>query len=152
MVRLDIDNGPRYTLAAYCIAYGGDTTPEASRQPALEEIGIALGMSARAPAIVAAEQDLVEHLQERGHPSARIADRKTFIDRSTNEMTVRLTVDAGRPATVGPLAFAGRQAVAEAYLRSSADWPEGAHYQRRVRPAERRVGKGGVITGSTRWA
>src|SRR3546814_4687715 len=79
-------------------------------------------MAARAPAIVAAEQDLVEHLQERGHPFARVADRKTFIDRGTNEMTVRLTVDAGRPASFGPLAFAGRQAVEEAYMRRIADW------------------------------
>src|SRR3546814_12516887 len=77
-------------------------------------------------------QDLVEHLQERGHPFARIADRKTFIDRSTTEMTVRLTVDAGRPATSGPLALAGRQAVAEAYLRRHAHRTEGATQRRRM--------------------
>src|SRR3546814_13267349 len=71
-------------------------------------------------------QDLVEHLQERGHPFARIADRKTFIDRSTNEMTVRLTVDAGRPATFGPLAFARSEA--------------------------RRVGKECVSTCRSRWS
>src|SRR3546814_15216252 len=88
-------------------------------------------MAARAPAIVAAEQDLVEHLQERGHPFARVADRKTFIDRGTNEMTVRLTVDAGRPATFGPLAFTGWQAVDEAYRRRIADWPDGAPYDLR---------------------
>src|SRR3546814_16320332 len=108
MVRLDIDNGPRYTLAAYDIAYGGDTTPEASRQPALEEIGIAPGMAARAPAIVAAEQALVEHLQERGHPFARVADRHTFTDRGTTAMTLRLTFDSGTPENFAPPSFTGR--------------------------------------------
>src|SRR3546814_10783564 len=62
-------------------------------------------------------------------------------------MTVRLTVDAGRPATFGPLAFTGWQAVDEAYLRRIADWPEGALYDRRVlRDMQRRLADTGLFS------
>ena len=146
-VRLTIDNGPRYTLAAYEVDYTAAMAPQEASRPTFEEIGISLGMPARAPAVVAAEQALVELLQERGHPFARVAERKTFINREANEMTVRLAVDAGRPATFGPLAFEGRQAVEEGYLRRVADWPEGAAYDRRVlRDLQRRLSDTGLFS------
>jgi len=145
-VRLAIDHGPRYTLAAYEIAYTGETAPAADQRPALAEIGISLGMPARAPAVVAAEQALAELLQERGYPFARVAERKTFINRESSEMTVRVAIDAGRPATFGPLAFRGREAVEEGYLRRIADWPEGAVYDRRVlRDLQRRLAGTGLF-------
>jgi translocation and assembly module TamA len=145
-VRLAIDHGPRYTLAAYEVAYTGETAPAADQRPALAEIGISLGMPARAPAVVAAEQDLVEHLQERGYPFARVGERKTFINRESSEMTVRVAIDAGRPATFGPLAFRGHEAVEEGYLRRIADWPEGAVYDRRVlRDLQRRLAGTGLF-------
>ncbi|MEQ9607731.1 MAG: autotransporter assembly complex family protein [Kiloniellaceae bacterium] len=139
-VRLRIDTGPRYRLAAFEIAYTGDSPPPAETQPALDTLGIELGMAARAPVIVAAEQSLVGQLQETGYPMARVAERKTFIDRDKTEMTVRLSVTAGPRATFGPLAFKGREGVEEDYLRRVADWPEGALYDRRVvRDLQRRL-------------
>lgn len=146
-VRLIIDNGPRYTLAAYEISYSGAAPPEEALRPTLAEIGISLGMPARAPTVVAAEQDLVEHLQERGYPFARVVDRRTFIDREASEMTVRLAIDAGPPATFGPLAFKGREAVEESYLRAISEWPEGAVYDRRVlRDLQRRLSDTGLFS------
>lgn len=139
-VRLRINTGPRYRLAAYEIGYTGDSPPPAETQPALDTLGIELGMAARAPVVVAAEQSLVGHLQENGYPMARVAERKTFIDRDKTEMTVRLSVAAGPRATFGPLAFKGRKGVEEDYLRRVADWPEGALYDRRVlRDLQRRL-------------
>src|SRR3546814_17235033 len=101
-------------------------------------------MPARAPVVVAAEQALVERLRERGHPFARVAERKTFINRDLDEMTVQLAVNAGPPATFGPLTFKGREAVEESYLRRLAEWPQG-------RSEERRVGKECVSTCRYRW-
>src|SRR3546814_2288006 len=71
-VRLDIDSGPRYRLAAYEIDYVGAAAPEEDLRPTLAGIGIEPGMPARAPVVVAAEQALVERLRERGHPFARV--------------------------------------------------------------------------------
>src|SRR3546814_20673982 len=97
-------------------------------------------MPARAPVVVAAEQALVERLRERGHPFARVAERKTFINRDLDEMTVQLAVNAGPPATFGPLTFKGRKAVEESYLRSLAEWPpRGAYDQRGLRRLQRPV-------------
>src|SRR3546814_5032153 len=59
-------------------------------------------MPARAPVVVAAEQALVERLRERGHPFARVAERKTFINRDLDEMTVQLAVNAGPPGDLRP--------------------------------------------------
>ncbi len=140
-VELSVTPGPRYRLAAYNVTYVGDTTPEGAAQPALEDIGIARGMPARAPAVVAAEQGLVEFLQELGHPFARVAERRTFIDRAQSEMTVELSIDAGPRATFGPLAFSGQVEVDDGYLHNIAEWPEGEVYDRRVvRDLQRRLG------------
>jgi len=51
-VRLQIDPGPRYRLAAYEIGYNSDSPPPEETQPALGTLGIELGMAARAPVIV----------------------------------------------------------------------------------------------------
>jgi len=146
-VTLTIEQGPRYTLAAYDISYVDGSTPQDDARPRLEDIGVTLGMAARAPAVVAAEQDLVEHLQDRGHPIARVAERKTFINRDRREMTVRLSVDAGPPATFGPLAFEGRESIDASYLRRIAEWPEGTVYDRRVvRDLQRRLSGTGLFS------
>ena len=147
LVRLQIDNGPRYDLAAYEISYADGIAPAETTRPTLAEIGITLGMPARAPTVVAAEQGLVELLQERGYPFARVADRKTFIDRAQSAMTVRLAIDAGPAATFGPLAFQGQEEVDESYLRTIAEWPEGAAYDRRVvRDLQRRLSNTGLFS------
>src|SRR3546814_16832795 len=98
-------------------------------------------MPARAPVVVAAEQALVERLRERGHPFVRVAERKTFINRDLDEMTVQLAVNAGPPATFGPLTFKGREAVEESYLRRLAEWPQGGAYDQRDRKS--------VVTGKS---
>ncbi|MGD1878670.1 MAG: autotransporter assembly complex family protein [Kiloniellaceae bacterium] len=144
---LQIDNGPRYSLAAYEISYTDTTPPPEEARPALAVLGITLGMAARAPAVVAAEQSLVGQLQESGYPFARIAERRTFINRENAEMTVRLSVEAGPRATFGPLAFSGVERVEESYLRRIADWPEGAVYDRRqMRELQRRLSDTGLFS------
>ncbi|HMA14693.1 MAG TPA: autotransporter assembly complex family protein, partial [Kiloniellaceae bacterium] len=140
-VRLAVDRGPRYRLTAYEIDYVGASAPPDDLQPGLAEIGIASDMPARAPAVVAAEQALIGHLQERGYPFARVTDRKTFINRERKEMTVRLSADSGPAATFGPLTFTGHQSVEDSYLREIAQWPQGMPYDRRVlRDLQRRLG------------
>jgi translocation and assembly module TamA len=132
-VIITVDTGPRYSLAAYNILYvDEDLTKSPQDLPTFEEIGVQLGMPARASRVVEFEQTLVRQLQEQGHPAARIEDRKTFVNHETTEMTVELKVRAGAIATLGPLTIRGNERVDASYLHRIAEWPEGATYDRRI--------------------
>lgn len=139
-VTLQVAPGPRYSLGAYDITFDGNPPPAEADQPGLQEIGIVLGMAARAPAVVSAEQKVVTLLQERAYPFARVRERKTFVNHEDREMTVELAIDAGPAATFGPLSFKGQEEVEEDYLRRIAEWPEGEPYdRRRIRTLQRRL-------------
>ncbi|NIA71403.1 outer membrane protein assembly factor [Pelagibius litoralis] len=147
VVDLIILTGPRYSLRSYEISYVENTPPPEDVQPMLGDIDIRIGMPARAPAIVAAEQNLVNLLLERGHPFAHVAERKTFVDNEKMEMTVRLAVAAGPRATFGPLSFEGQEQVRADYLQRIAEWPEGTLYDRRiVRQMQRKISETGLFS------
>ncbi len=144
---LNITPGTRYSLGAYDINYVESTPPADSVQPRLEAIDIQIGMPARAPDIVAAERRLITLLQERGHPFARVAERRTFVDREKTDMQVDLSVDAGPQATFGALSFKGQEGVAADYLQRIAEWPEGSLFDRRVlRDVQRSLSATGLFS------
>ncbi|MEO3428975.1 autotransporter assembly complex family protein [Pelagibius sp. CAU 1746] len=148
-VTLRITPGPRYTLQAYDITFDGNPPPAEAEQPRLDEIGIALGMPARAPVVVGAEQSLVSLLQERGYPFAQVRERKTFVNHEKTEMTVRLAIDAGPAAVFGPLSFKGQEEVEADYLHRISEWPQGEPYDRRVvRNLQRRLAATGLFSSA----
>ncbi len=138
-VTLEVDSGPQYRLAEYEIEYVGSPPPEAAEQPSLKEIGIKIDAPARAPQVLAAQQDLVELLGDRGYPLAKVEDRKTFVQQATRTMTVKLTVDAGPLASFGPLTITGNDDVKDEYLRRLVTWKEGTRYDRREVETTRRA-------------
>ncbi len=149
-VGLKVDPGPRYTLVSYEISYVESPAPPEAERPGLQEIAVSIGMPARAPEIVAAEQSLVSRLQERGYPFASVAERKTLVNHDERAMTVQLSVDAGPAATLGPLMFSGQQRVAEPYLRRVAGWRPGVPYDRRIlRETQRRLSATGLFSSVT---
>lgn len=149
LVTLRIAPGPRYKLQAYEITFDGNPPPAEADQPTLAEIGIELGMPARAPVVVSAEQELVKLLQQRSYPFARVSERKTFVNHENREMTVRLDINAGQAAVFGPLSFKGQEAVEADYLHRIADWPEGEPYDRRVvRDLQRRLAATGLFSSA----
>ena len=137
-VILEVTSGPRYSLAAYEVTYDGEAGLAEGVRPRLEEIGIELGMPARAPDIVAAERKLVSLLTERGYPFARVADRKSVVNHEERRMTVRLAVSSGPLARFGALTIEGLQEVEEDYVRLLVDWSEGEAYDRRKVDSTRR--------------
>jgi translocation and assembly module TamA len=94
-------------------------------------------MPARAPDIVAAQRQLLDHLARRGYPLANVTDRKTTVDHDATSMTVAVTVEAGPAARFGPLAITGLSRVNEGYVRSLLTVPEGAPYDRDAVEASR---------------
>jgi len=146
-IALQFTPGPRYRLASYEISYLEVAPPPETALPSLDEIGVETDMPARAPAIVAAEKSLVRLLQQRGHPFAKVAERKTFVNHETTEMTVQLSVDAGPVATLGSLTFKGQERAEESYLRRVAGWPQGEIYdQREIRTLQRRLSNTGLFS------
>lgn len=127
-VTLEASTGIRYLLADYEVRYQDAPAPEADTRPGLDDLGLYIGMPARAPTIVAAQRALLDILGRRGYPLARVLDRKTLVDHSTTTMMVTLTVDAGPFARFGPLNIEGLSAVEEDYVRSLLAWTEGETY------------------------
>src|SRR3546814_15469736 len=86
-VRLDIDSGPRYRLAAYEIDYVGAAAPEEELRPTVAGSGSEPGMPSRAPGVVAAETALLARRRELRHPFEGGAEGKHSIHRDLVETT-----------------------------------------------------------------
>lgn len=125
-VTVDISTGDQYLLAEYDVAYREAPPPE--YRPELEELGLLIGMRARAPDIIAAEKALVDLLGRKGHPLARVLDRKTLVDHDAKIMTVKLDVDAGPAARFGPTTLNGLESVKADYPRGLIAWREGESF------------------------
>jgi translocation and assembly module TamA len=131
MVTIEVKQGVRYKLSDFRIVYETSLPPAAAARPSLADIGIKPGMPARAPDIRLAEQKTVDVLQARGYPFAKGGHLKATVRHDTREMAVDLLVDAGTPATFGPLRIVGLTSVEEDYLRRLADWREGETFDQR---------------------
>ncbi|MFB9353487.1 autotransporter assembly complex protein TamA [Sneathiella chinensis] len=135
-VRLQVEVGPRYTISGFRIAYAPRTTSPDPIRP--EELGITLGMAARSEAVATAQKLAILKLGYRGFPQSRLVDQDIVVDYATKKMDVALTIDAGPRLTVGSLNLEGLTAVEEAYVRTVANWPEGALYDTRAMDQVRR--------------
>lgn len=124
-IELEVVPGTLILLEDYRIDYVGSPPPGPDLPQSPEDLGLELGMAARAPEIVAAEERLARALREGGHPLVRILDRKAVVDHALGAMTVTLEVDAGPAAGFGPVAFAGLESVEEDTLQDLLPWQRG---------------------------
>jgi translocation and assembly module TamA len=88
-------------------------------------------MPALASDIVAAEQELLNLLDDIGHPLANIIDRRAAINRSENTMSVTLKLEAGPFVRFGSVAVEGLTDVEEDYVRELIQVPSGTPYDQR---------------------
>ena len=94
-VTLEVTTGPLYRLSAFQILYEVAAEPEPGDRPAPSELGVGPEMPARAPDIVAIQNQWQKLMAERGYPLAEVIDRKAVINRDTKRMDVTLRVDSG---------------------------------------------------------
>lgn len=127
LVVFEVDPGTRYLLGAYEVSYL-DGVPEAPPEADLEQLGLELGAPARGPAIADAGKSLIRILKTRGYPFPKIEDRKAFINRETQRLTVELKVRSGPLARFGPTSLEGPRDVEESYIRGFVTWEEGEPY------------------------
>jgi translocation and assembly module TamA len=129
-VTIEVEPGTLYTLAAFTIAYE-PPAPDEKARPTPADIGIKTGMPARAPAVREAETKAAAWLRDRGYPFAKSAGLKATVRHDKDDMTVRLTLNAGPRAALGALTVTGLKTVEEGYIRRIVDWPEGEPFDQR---------------------
>jgi translocation and assembly module TamA len=145
---LSVDPGILYLLADYDIHWVGSPAPPADHQPSIDDLGLYIGMTARGPAIVGAQEDLLRRLSRHGYPLARVASREAMVDHDTTTMTVRLDLDAGAAARFGGVIFHGLDTVQEDYARALLTWGEGDEYDSREVESSRRALSGTKLFAS----
>lgn len=137
MVRVEVAPGPQFRIGRFDAelgAAGAGLLTDAQRQRLP-----ATGSAARAPDIVAAEARLLTSLAERGHPFAKVLDRKVVVDHATETVNVSLAIDPGAPAVFGTLDVEGLDDVQARYVRRQVTWKEGEPYDQRKVDATRRA-------------
>jgi translocation and assembly module TamA len=149
-VTIEIETGPRYRLAAFELGYLGASPPPEERRPSLAELGIESGQPARAPAIVAAERQWIALMTQRGHPLAKVIERKALTNREEKALKVALMVNSGPEARFGPVTVAGLDRVREDHVRGMLPWQEAEVYDsRKVEEARRRLSASGLFASVT---
>ena len=123
--------GPAYTLTDHVLAL--DRTA-ADPLPKLDAgtLGSPVGATARAAAIVQAEEAAVATLHSAGYPYAAFVGREGMADPDTATVTVTSTLAPGPSAVYGPARFAGLATVSESYLSTYRPWDERSPLDRRA--------------------
>lgn len=130
-VTLVVDPGPAFRLESFTIAYATDGEP-AAPTPNVDDLGIEVGAVARAPSVVTGEKAALRFLANRGHPLAKVVDRKFIVDHKAETMRVHLDVDPGPEARFGAVSVQGLQGVEEDYVRVLIPWREGDLFDQRL--------------------
>lgn len=132
-ITIEVAPGDPFVLESYTIDYVGpyrDTPRAPDIGPG--ELGLELGMTARANPISAAEDKMARILALNARPLARIVDDRKVVDHKAKTMTVRLEVDPGPSVRFGPLTITGLERVDLEYVERVLEWPEDQLWDRRV--------------------
>ncbi|MDG4603044.1 MAG: autotransporter assembly complex protein TamA [Defluviicoccus sp.] len=129
-VTLRITPGPRFRLEAYEIVY--EPGPPPAKAPlGAGDVGLKIGIHATASPLVEAERTLLARLSERGHPNARLIERRYVADRAARTVRATIRVDAGPAMKIGPLHIDGLERVRQSYVERLVQWHEGRTFDSR---------------------
>ena len=129
-VEVEVDTGPVYLLADYAIDYQTGIRDDAEVPRGPDDLGLHIGMRARAPRIVEAQRELLRRLENRGYPLAKVADRTARVNHGDTTLAVELRVDPGPPARFGALGVEGLERTKQDYVRGFQAWQPGERYDR----------------------
>lgn len=125
VVTLTVRPGPVFTLQSFLVELrAAEVGPRPEPVP-LDSLDIVLGQRARAEPIVEAQTRLLHALAEQGYPLAKMEDSRIVVDHAAHEMRVRLTVEPGPQARLGPVIVTGLDRVDEAWVRRRIPWEWG---------------------------
>lgn len=146
-VIVTVDPGTLYLIGDVVIDYDG-TPPPTALQPAMEDIGLILGMYAEAQTVITAETALARHFAESGYPAVDVVNRRVTVNHDTQLMSVFLTVVAGPSVTLGDVRFEGAETVRETYLRKLVPWKPGDAYKASIIEEYRRTLRSSGLFGT----
>ncbi len=125
-VTLEIEPGPRYTLARIEIRVRGEAERYTAPSPA--SLGLERGEPAVAQRILDAETELLERARAQGHAYAELGERRAVIDREARTLDATLVVEPGPVITLGDVTYTGVDGVDEPFLRERLPFEPGATY------------------------
>jgi translocation and assembly module TamA len=133
IITIDVVPGDPFVLESYTIDYVGPYRDD-PRPPdiGIDELGLELGMVARASPITDAEDEMGRVLAMSARPLARIIDDRKIVDHEAKTMTVQLEVDPGPAVKFGRLTLEGLEEVDQEYVERVLEWPEGELWDRRL--------------------
>jgi translocation and assembly module TamA len=93
------------------------------------DTGITPGTVAKASEVQRADAKLVEAMQKRGYPLAKVVDRDVVADHATTTLDVTWTVEAGRQARFGRVVVRGAKDVDPAFVERMVPFEEGQPFE-----------------------
>jgi translocation and assembly module TamA len=116
LVVIDIDLGPVYPIAAFRVE---------GMELNLNALELRLGEAATPEKILHAEECLLFLLAKKGHPYAKICERRVAADQQTKTVAVTLQVDPGPLMRFGATSIEGNVSVKEAFFQKKIAWGSG---------------------------
>jgi translocation and assembly module TamA len=95
----------------------------------IADTGIVPGSVAKSTEVRAADAKLLEAMQNRGYPLARIVDRDVVADHATKLLDVTWVVEAGEPARFGRIEVRGAKDVNPDFIERMVPFEEGEQFR-----------------------
>ncbi|TVR99423.1 MAG: outer membrane protein assembly factor [Rhodospirillales bacterium] len=128
-VIVTVTPGEPFVLSSFDVTYVSVNDIPPPTTPSLEDLGLTIGMRARAAPVVAAGRRLIDHLINDARPFAERTDRRAVVDYRDRTMTVDVFVDPGPPAGFGPVTFEGLDRTRLDYVEQWIDWSVGEPFR-----------------------
>ncbi len=144
-IRIQIEAGPRFTLASYDIKLTRSIAPLDAPGPETAEAPV--GKPAVAAEIVASEARLIEWFKRNGRPYAERLDRRVVADMENSSLDVEVTFDPGPYAYFGGIRYEGAPYIDKAYIDSYRPWEPGEEFSRdQLATFQRKLSTTGVFS------
>lgn len=126
-IKILIETGPVYPLADFQFLLVNDDASALSlyEMIKLKHVGICLGKPAYPKTILEAEEALLEKLNLKGFPFAKVEKRQVIADLCLKSISVTLHVDTGPRAYFGPLTICGQKKIRSCFFDKKIAWREG---------------------------
>lgn len=131
-VRMTIEPGARFRVAGIALEIEAletsSTSHNAAEAAARRPLNKITGRVARAPDVIAAEDEALSIFRNRGFPFTTRGDRLVEIDHAAHTISVTLPVTLGPAAVFGETHFLGLERVKERFMARSVPWKAGATF------------------------
>lgn len=147
-VVIKVDTGPVYVLSEAKVVYTREPDAAADLPRTPEDLGLEIGMYARAPAILQAQREIESAMANRGFARGEVTNRKAVVNRNRTTLSVTWTVDPGPRFVFGEMQVKGLETVEADYFKSFRTWEPGTPFdQREVRDTRSELMASGLYTG-----